>query len=118
MSHEAYRRAAGADPRDAEYRAFADATGLLLSAKETGRSDLKKLIAAIHANRELWGALASDCADARNRLPETTRAQIISLSRWVEAYSSDVMRRGETVEPLIDINRIIMEGLAVRAPAA
>lgn len=115
MSHEAYRRAASADPRDAEYRAFAEATGRLLDAQERGRDDLKALIGAIHINRELWSALAGDCADERNGLPATTRAQIISLARWVASYSSDVMRRGESVEPLIEINRIIMQGLAAKA---
>ena len=118
MSHEAYRRAASANPRDAEYRAFAEATGLLLKAGEAGRSDLKSLIHAIHLNRQLWGALAGDCADERNALPQQTRAQIIALARFVSSYSSDVMRKGESLDPLIEINRLIMEGLAAQAPAA
>ena len=120
MSHEAYARASAAvqSPRDAEYRAFSESTRRLIAAAQEGRADLRKLINAIHANRQLWGALASDCADGRNGLPHETRAQIISLARWVDSYSSDVMRNDESVEPLIDVNRIIMEGLAARAPAA
>ncbi|HBK91142.1 MAG TPA: flagellar biosynthesis regulator FlhF, partial [Parvularcula sp.] len=47
-----------------------------------------------------------------------TRALIISLARWVSLYSSDVMRKKESVEPLIDVNRIIMDGLAGKRPAA
>ncbi len=120
MSHEAYRTAqkSTANPRDAEYRAFSEATRLLLSAKESGRADLKQLIEAVHLNRTLWGVLASDCADAANELPSETRALIISLARWVSLYSSDVMQKKESVEPLIDVNRIIMDGLAGRRPAA
>lgn len=119
MSHEAYRRTSAtiAGPRDAEYRAFSEATRLLMEAAEKGRSDLRALVRAVHLNRQLWGALAADCANARNALPVETRATIISLSRWVRDYSSEVVRDGQSVEPLVDVNRIIMEGLAAK-PAA
>lgn len=114
MSHKAYARAQreGGGPRDAEYRAFVQATRALLAAAETGHGDLKGMIEALHLNRSLWGALANDCARDDNKLPEETRARIIALSRWVSRYSSDVMRKRESVEPLIDVNRIIMDGLA------
>lgn len=114
MSHDAYKRAQKqmSSPRDVEYRAFARATHALLQAAEQGHSDLKGLIDAIHINRSLWRALAHDCADAANQLPEETRAQIIGLSRWVTSYSTSVMRDRESLEPLIDINRIMMDGLA------
>ena len=120
MSHEAYARAqkATANPRDAEYRAFSEATRRLIDAGETGREDLKRLIDAVHLNRALWGTLASDCAQPDNALPAETRAAIISLARWVSVYSSDVMQKRESVEPLIDVNRIIMDGLAGRNTAA
>jgi flagellar protein FlaF len=119
MSHDVYRKAAAANagPREAEYLAFAEATRRLIAAVDAGRADLKTLIEAVHLNRELWGALAADCADDRNALPSDTRARIIALARWVSSYSSDVMQRRESLEPLIDVNRIIMEGLAAR-PAA
>ncbi len=113
MSHDAYRKisAAIAGPRDAEYQAFSEATRRLIAAGEAGRKDLQTLIEAIHLNRTLWGALAADCARGANTLPIETRARIIALARWVSAYSSEVMRQGESIEPLIDVNRIIMGGL-------
>lgn len=119
MSHEAYKSAQKtANPRDTEYRAFSEATRRLMAAKEEGRADLKQLIEAIHLNRTLWGALASDCADPENQLPSETRALIVSLARWVSVYSSQVMQTKESVEPLIDVNRIIMDGLAGKSTAA
>lgn len=42
------------------------------------------------------------------------RGQIISLALWVSRYSSQVLREGADIDPLIDINRTMMEGLAVR----
>jgi flagellar biosynthesis activator protein FlaF len=47
-------------------------------------------------------------------LPMPLRAQIISLAIWVSKYSSDVLRDGAELDPLIDINRTMMEGLASR----
>ena len=59
-------------------------------------------------------AAASDCAAPENQLPITLRGQIISLAMWVARYSSEVLREGADVEPLIDINRTMMEGLGAR----
>ncbi len=116
MSLDQYQKtqSAVASPRDTEYRAFSTITAALISAAQVGRDDLKQFMAAIHENRRLWGALANDCASDRNLLPDETRAIIINLSRWVNSYSSDVMRKGESPEPLIEINRIMMDGLAGR----
>jgi flagellar protein FlaF len=117
MSHEAYRKTSAAigGAREAEYQAFSEATRRLIAAAEAGRADLGALIDAVHLNRTLWGTLASDCAREANALPPETRARIIALARWVSDYSSDVMRKGESLEPLVNVNRIIMNGLS---PAA
>ena len=40
------------------------------------------------------------------------RAGIISLAIFVERYSVQVIREGADIDPLIDINRMIMQGLA------
>ena len=69
------------------------------------------LIDALDWNRRLWSTLAVDCMDEGNKLPNPLRAQIISLSIWVTKYSSQVMQQGASLEPLIDINRTIMQGL-------
>jgi flagellar biosynthesis activator protein FlaF len=39
---------------------------------------------------------------------------LISLALWVARYSGEVLRAGADIEPLIDINRTMMEGLAAR----
>jgi len=118
--HAAYQNAKKtvSTARETEYAAFSEATRRLIAAGGTGHGDLKALIDAIHLNKSLWGMLAGDCANDANALPHETRAAIISLANWVTRYSSDVMRKKESVEPLIDVNRMIMEGLAGKAPAA
>ena len=59
----------------------------------------------------MWRTLASDCLDDRNRLPNGVRAQIVSLSLWIVKYSKRVIREGAPVDPLIEVNRTIMQGL-------
>src|SRR6202012_2695209 len=98
------------DPRATEYRLFGQVTGALIDAKKTGVSGGPPA-EAIDWNRKLWRTLASDCLDDRNQLPKEVRAQIISLSLWVSKYSKQVTRTGAPMDPLIEINRTIMQGL-------
>lgn len=115
MSIKAYQRAAtqAENPRELEYRAFGQVTAGLLRLKE-GEVTLTAKAEAIDANRKLWNVLSADCSVPENQLPLTLRGQIISLAMWVARYSSEVLRDGADVEPLIDINRTMMEGLLAR----
>jgi flagellar protein FlaF len=80
--------------------------------------DLQVRIDALDWNRRMWSALATDCSSSENGLPQSVRAQIISLSLWVNRHSSLVMRKEEDFEALIDVNRMIMQGLSSRPAAA
>jgi flagellar protein FlaF len=115
MSIQAYQRAAtqAEQPRDLEYRAFGQVTAGLVRVKEE-QSSLTAVAEAIDANRRLWNVLSADCSVAENQLPMALRGQIISLAMWVARYSSEVLREGADLEPLIDINRTMMEGLSAR----
>jgi flagellar protein FlaF len=116
MSIKAYQRAAtqAEEPRDLEYRAFGQVTAGLVRVKEEAPAPVAVLVEAIDANRRLWNLLSADCATPENKLPITLRGQIISLAMWVARYSSEVLRDGADIEPLIDINRTMMEGLSAR----
>jgi flagellar protein FlaF len=120
MSLRAYQQAAqrSETPRDAEYRLFAQVTRALLDVKAKPREDVAAWIDVLHWNRRIWATLADDCSNPVNALPEPTRAQIISLSLFVHRHTSHVMRREGDIEMLIDINRMMMQGLAGRADAA
>jgi flagellar protein FlaF len=120
MSLQAYKQAStrAEHPRDAEYRLFGEVTRALIAASQSAPDALSVRIDALDWNRRLWSALAADCAQPNNALPPATRAQIISLSMWVGRTSSAVMRGEETFDPLIDINRTMMQGLAQRPDAA
>jgi flagellar protein FlaF len=97
-----------------EYRAFGQATAGLLRVKEEGAREPAVVAQALDLNRKLWNVLSADCAAPENKLPTPLRAQIISLALWVAKYSSQVLRDGADIDPLIDVNRAMMEGLAPR----
>lgn len=96
-------------PRQTEYRLFANVTRALIEAENGPRQDLVK---ALTWNRRLWLTLEADCARDENQLPETIRAGIISLALWVERHTRMVLKGVGHIEPLIAVNRSIMEGLA------
>jgi flagellar protein FlaF len=113
MSFQVYQQAArqADNPRETEYRLFGEVTRALIAASQVPPEDIATRIDALDWNRRLWSVLASDCSSDGNPLPPQLRAQIISLSLWVSRHTSAVMRREEQFEPLIEVNRIIMQGL-------
>jgi flagellar protein FlaF len=112
MSLKAYQNVQRAveDPRATEYRLFGQVTGALIEAK-TQNAVGAPLVEAIDWNRRLWRTLAADCMDDRNSLSQDVRAKIVSLSLWVSKYSRSVTREKAPLDPLIEINRTIMQGL-------
>lgn len=114
MSLQAYQRASqrSENPRSSEYRLFGQVTRALIEAAEKPTDDIAGRADALDWNRRLWTTLASDCAREDNRLDPPLRAQIVSLSLWVGRHTSQVIRGQGEFEPLIDVNRIVMQGLA------
>ena len=114
MSIQAYQTTAQTTegPRQTEYRAFALATRGLIDAAALPASEVGRRAEALAKNRRLWLLLAADCGAEGNQLPHGLRAQIISLSIFVDRHSSQVVREGASFDVLIDINRTIMQGLS------
>ena len=113
MSLKAYQTTAARaeNPRQTEYRLFGQVTRALMEAQQLDKSYIRERMDALDWNRRMWSMLGADCSLATNGLPEQLRANIISLSIWVNKHTSLVMRNKEDFAPLIDINRIIMQGL-------
>ena len=114
MSLRAYQQTAARaeTPREAEYRLFGQVTRALMEAAKLDPADLRGRMEALDWNRRLWSALATDCGDDGNLLQTGLRAQIISLAIWVGKHTSLVIRGQEDIQDLIDINRMIMQGLS------
>lgn len=120
MSLQAYQQAAtrAENPRDTEYRLFAQVTRALMDAAALDRTEVGKRVDALDWNRRVWATLGADCANPQNGLPPALRASFISLSIWVSKHTTLVIRNQEEIEPLIEINRMIMQGLASQGSQA
>jgi flagellar protein FlaF len=120
MSLQAYQQAATRveSPRETEYRLFAQVTLALMEAAKADPGDFGARIDALDWNRRLWTVLGDDCANPENQLPAPLRASIISLALWVGRHTSAVIRRQEDIEPLIGVNRLMMQGLKPTPDAA
>lgn len=118
MSYNAYRQTQqrSEDPRATEYRLFGEVTRALIEARELPKRD-PKVIKALDWNRRMWSTLSIDCGAPGNKLPDQLRASIVSLGIWVSKHSSQVMRSGASIEPLINVNRTVMEGLKPKSQA-
>lgn len=120
MSLQAYQQAAtrAESPREMEYRLFAQVTRALMEAAALDRTEVSRRADALDWNRRVWATLGADCSSADNQLPPQLRASFISLSIWVDKHTSLVIRNREEIEPLIEVNRMIMQGLAAQGAQA
>lgn len=116
MSYQAYKKAQTTteSTSQVEYRLFAQVTNALISVQGLECTD-KRTIDALDWNRRMWSVFSSDCGAKGNGLPDELRASIISLSIWASKHTSLVMRGQAKVEALVDVNRMIMDGLAEQA---
>ncbi|MET1754337.1 flagellar biosynthesis regulator FlaF [Novosphingobium sp. RD2P27] len=119
MSLSAYQRVKtiAESPRNTEFRLVSQITGEMIAARDAGLSGAA-LMPALHRNREMWSIFSSACGAPGNELPETVRAGIISLSLWVDRFTTDVVTGREPIDELIGVNRTLLEGLAPEQMAA
>ena len=87
LSH-ALRKAA--DQRETNFPAFAD---------------------AVARNLSFWSIVATDVSSPENRLPSELRQRLFWLSEFVRVESGRALRGTAEVEPLVEINMSLMQGL-------
>ena len=117
MSVNKYKAAQASteNPRQTEYRLFAEVTKALMSVREAATTKglrSQDFYKAVDWNRRLWLTLQMDLASNENRFPDSLKANIISIAIWVDKHSLTVLRGDANLEPLISVNRTIMEGLS------
>lgn len=95
-----------------EYQIFAKVTHRLMAATQDENGDLSELLQAVHENLRLWAILAVDVADAGNGLPKELRASLFYLFEFTREHSRKIIAGTEDAGPIIEINQMIMRGLA------
>ena len=97
---------AGATPRETEAVAFG-----LCNARLSQASTSAERIAALHKTHMLWGILVRDLSHAGNRLPPQLRQQLLGIGVWAMSYSVAAMASDASLQPLIEVNRNLADGL-------
>lgn len=69
-------------------------------------------IRALGHNHDLWSALVKDLALGGNKLPAPLKENLLALGVWSMRYSTLAILRPLPLDPLIDVNRNVAEGLA------
>lgn len=98
--------------KKSEYQIFARVTHRLIAAQDKANAHHNELLEAVHENLRLWGILAVDVADAGNGLPKELRASLFYLFEFTREHSRKIIAGTENADALIEINQMIMRGLA------
>ncbi len=79
-------------------------------------------IRAIGRNHDLWSTMLKDLSQSGNRLPAPLKRQLIDLAIWSMRYSILATLKNLDIQPLLDVNTNILEGLQAQtlkaAPSA
>ena len=103
-------------PREVEAMAFTKAALMLQDAKKD-LDDYDTYAAALKFNQLLWTIIQADIIDEANQLPDQLKANILSLSIFVDKQTVTALSDtdAEHLDSLIDINKNLAEGLLVNA---
>lgn len=111
LAQKAYGQGSSAahTPRDVEFHALAYVTSMMDEARRSG--SFPHLAETMFQNVRLWSAFGADVASEGNTLPDALRARIAWLADFARVHMRKVLDREATIDPLIEINTMVMKGL-------
>jgi flagellar protein FlaF len=106
-------------PREVEAMALTKAAFLLEEAKKDV-DNYQAFSQALRFNHLLWTIIQTDITDKNNLLPPELKANIMSLSIFVDKQTAKALAEGTAplLDVLININRNLAEGLRITPPDA
>ncbi len=116
MSISRYRSASnlgGASPVETEILALGLCNDRLAKA-----NDARARVEALSRNHNLWSMFLRDLSGTNNRLPQSVKDPLIQLGLWSMAYSNLALTKNLSLQPLIEVNRNIQDGLRQQAARA
>ncbi len=104
-------------PREVEAMAFTKAA-LLLDEARNKLDDYDNYASALKFNQLLWTIIQADIVDKENKLPDEIKANILSLSLFVDKQTIKALAdtKAKHLDVLININKNLAEGLMVKQP--
>src|SRR4029077_5404598 len=106
-------------PREVEAMAFTKAALMLEDAKKI-TNNLVEYSKALRFNHLLWTIIQADLTDPENQLPPEIKANVMSLSIFVDKQTTKALRSSNAgdLDVLININRNLAAGLRSNPQAA
>ncbi len=110
---------ASMSPREIEAMAFTKAALMLEDAKKN-LEDYDNYAAALKFNQLLWTIIQADVVDKENKLPAALKANILSLSIFVDKQTIKALAdtKERHLDSLISINKNLAEGLMTQPTPA
>ena len=99
-------------PREVEAMAFTKAA-LLLEEVKNHTNDIDEYSKALRFNHLLWTIIQADLTEPENQLPDEIKANVMSLSIFVDKQTTKALRSSNAtdLDVLININRNLAAGL-------
>ena len=99
-------------PREVEAMAFTKAALMLEDAKKVTQN-INEYSKALRFNHLLWTIIQADLTDPENQLPPEIKANVMSLSIFVDKQTTKALRSSNAtdLDVLININRNLAAGL-------
>lgn len=99
-------------PREVEAMAFTKAALLLEDAKKVS-GNIDEFSRALRFNHLLWTIMQADITEEENQLPPEIKANVMSLSIFVDKQTTKALRSANSndLDVLININRNLAAGL-------
>ena len=106
-------------PREVEAMAFTKAALMLEDAKKQ-TANIAEFSKALRFNHLLWTIIQADLTDPENQLPPEIKANVMSLSIFVDKQTTKALRSSAAndLDVLININRNLAAGLRTSPQAA
>ncbi len=103
----------GGNPRATEARAFMEAARRLSEAQKIVDDEPETYRAALRLNWRLWTIIQTDVSGPDNPLPADLKANVISLSIFVDKHTLSALGEpaASKLDVLININRNLAAGL-------
>jgi flagellar biosynthesis activator protein FlaF len=84
----------------------------LLQAAQVNGVKSREAVEAIYFVRRLWAFFIEDLAKPDNALPQSLRADLISIGLWIMREADEIrLGKSENFKGLIEVTKLIAEGM-------
>ena len=100
-----------ASEKSIELQVFSQITSRLRAVDMTETGGMSKLAEALTDNVKLWNILFTDLSLDSNKMADSLKAQIMSLAKFTQSHTFEVLAGRAKHDVLIDINQAMINGM-------